>query len=309
MVTGTASYTVTIPNVAEPMVSLAISPAAAAVPHADLGQTCKPAGPRHYGNRDHGEPDQSASNHWHGHDSAGGLYFERAGRCDSQSRHRRGHRGERGHYRGYGNRIEPRWHSGDGRLHDYGYGHRRIRRDHRVRSLLFRRSQAVQAPNDNRLQYIAIAIGTTTTGATVNLTNQVAWTSSSAQIGTVGAATGLATGVGQGEATMTALYTPGGGGNVVNGTATFTVAGGTSETYTAVTILPNAQSLSVGQSSNFVALGTLGSNGLMVDVTNSPQVIKWSSQRFLHVPLWLPGNSSEILPREWLRAPTTVTAD
>jgi uncharacterized protein YjdB len=134
-------------------------------------------------------------------------------------------------------------------------------------------TQAVQAPNATA-QFIAI--GTTTTGATVNLTNQVAWSSSSAQIGTIGAATGLATGTGAGTATITALYTPGGGGNVVSGTAQFTVVGGTTEEYTAVTIIPNTQTLSVGQTNQFIALGTLGTSGLEVDVTNSPQ-IKWSS--------------------------------
>ena len=134
-------------------------------------------------------------------------------------------------------------------------------------------SQTVQSPNQTA-QFLAI--GTTTTGGTVDLTNLVAWKSSSAQIGTIGAATGLATSTGQGTATMTALYTPGGGGNVVTGNAYFTVAGGTNETYTAVTIIPNSLTVSEGQTSQFVALGTLGSTGLKVDVTNSPQ-IAWSS--------------------------------
>ena len=134
-------------------------------------------------------------------------------------------------------------------------------------------TQAVQAPNQTA-QFIAI--GTTTTGQTVNLTNQVAWSSSSAQIGTIGSATGLATGTGQGTATMTALYTPAPPASVIAGSGYFTVAGGTNEQYTAITLIPNTQTLSVGQSSQFVALATLGSNGLQVDVTNSPQ-ITWSS--------------------------------
>jgi trimeric autotransporter adhesin len=133
-------------------------------------------------------------------------------------------------------------------------------------------TQAVPAPNATA-QYIAI--GTTTNGATVNLTNQVAWSSSSAQIGTIGASTGLATGVGQGSATITALYTPV-SGNVITGTAQFAVSGGTTEEYTAVTLIPNALSLAVGQTSQFVALGTLGTSGLIVDVTDSPQ-ITWTS--------------------------------
>jgi uncharacterized protein YjdB len=134
-------------------------------------------------------------------------------------------------------------------------------------------TQGVPAPNATA-QYIAI--GTTTTGGTVNLTNSVTWSSSSAQIGTIGAATGFATGVGAGSATITALYTPAPPGNVVTGTAQFTVEGGTIEEYTAVTLIPNALTVAVGQTSQFIALGTLGSSGLVVDVTASPQ-ITWSS--------------------------------
>jgi hypothetical protein len=135
-------------------------------------------------------------------------------------------------------------------------------------------TQSVPSPNATA-QFIAI--GTTTTGATVNLTNQVAWSSSSAQIGTVGAATGLATGVAQGSATMTALYTPPGSGNVVTGIATLTVVGGTSEPINALSISPVIQSLSAtGQKGQFIALGTSGITGLQQDVTNSAQ-IKWAS--------------------------------
>jgi acyl-coenzyme A thioesterase PaaI-like protein len=138
-------------------------------------------------------------------------------------------------------------------------------------------SQAVQSPNATA-QYIAI--GTTTTGATVYLTHQVAWSSSSADIGTIstsGNSTGLATAVGQGTATLTALYTPPANGNTVTGTATFTVVGGTSEQFTALTLTPGSESLSAsGQTSQFVALAKVGTNGFQQDVTNSPQ-IKWSS--------------------------------
>jgi len=135
-------------------------------------------------------------------------------------------------------------------------------------------TQAVAAPTDTA-QFIAI--GTTTNGATTNLTSQVTWTSSSAQIATIGASTGLATGVGQGTATITALYSPSGSGSsVVTGTAQFTVSGGVTEQYTAVKIVPVSLDLSAGQTSQFVAIGTLGSSGLLVDVTSSAQ-ITWSS--------------------------------
>ncbi len=135
-------------------------------------------------------------------------------------------------------------------------------------------TQTVSSPG-NTSQFIAI--GTTGAGATVNLTNQVAWNSSSAQIATIGGATGLATAMGQGTATISALYANSSGGTVVAGTATFTVAGGTTEQYTAVTILPGSQALSAsGQTGQFIALATLGSTGLETDVTTSSQ-ITWSS--------------------------------
>jgi uncharacterized protein YjdB len=135
-------------------------------------------------------------------------------------------------------------------------------------------SQSVQAPGATA-QFIAI--GTTTGGATVDLTNQVAWTSSSVQIATVNATSGLATAVGQGSDTITALYTNPGGGSTVTGTAAFSVTAGTTEQFTAVTIIPNAEELSAsGQTGQFIALGTLGSNGLDEDVTNSSQIV-WTS--------------------------------
>lgn len=135
-------------------------------------------------------------------------------------------------------------------------------------------SQSVASPSQTS-QFIAI--GTTSSGATQNLTNLVAWSSSSTQIATVGATTGLATGVGQGTAAITALYTNSKGGTAVTGTATFTVVGGTAEQFTAVAITPSSQALSAsGQTTQLIALGTSGSTGLQADVTSSP-LIKWSS--------------------------------
>lgn len=122
-----------------------------------------------------------------------------------------------------------------------------------------------------------IAIGTTSSGATVDLTNQVVWNSSSTQIATIGVSSGLATAVGQGAATITALYINATTGTVVAGTATLNVLGGTTEKYTAVTITPASQALSAsGQTGQFIALATSGTSGLLTDVTNSAQ-IKWSS--------------------------------
>jgi uncharacterized protein YjdB len=135
-------------------------------------------------------------------------------------------------------------------------------------------TQSVSSPTQTS-QFLAI--GTTSSGATVNLTNQVAWSSSSTQIATIGATTGLATAVGQGTTTITALYSNTAGGTVVTGTATFTVVGGSTQQFTALTILPNSQALSAsGQTSQLIALGTSGTTGLQQDVTSSTQ-IKWSS--------------------------------
>jgi len=109
----------------------------------------------------------------------------------------------------------------------------------------------------------------------VNLTNVSTWTSSSAQIATINAA-GLATGVNQGTVTISALYTNA-DLTTATGTATFTVVGGASEQFTALTITPGSQSLSAtGQTGQFIALGTSGSTGLIEDVTSSP-LIQWTS--------------------------------
>jgi hypothetical protein len=133
-------------------------------------------------------------------------------------------------------------------------------------------SQVVSAPNQTS-QFLAI--GTTSTGGTQNVTGLVAWNSSSKQVATINSA-GLATGVNQGTTTITAIATNP-DNSVVTGTATFTVTGGASEPYTAVSISPGAQSLSAtGQTAQFIALATSGSTGLQQDVTNSPQVV-WTS--------------------------------
>ncbi len=117
-----------------------------------------------------------------------------------------------------------------------------------------------------------IAIGGTANGATEDLTAQVKWTSSSPQIGTV-SSVGVATAISQGTTTITALYTNS-DSSVATGTATFQVAGGTSETVTALTIYPNNQSLTQAQQTQFFVIGTLGTGGLQVDETSA---VTWSS--------------------------------
>lgn len=134
-------------------------------------------------------------------------------------------------------------------------------------------AQSVGAPNQTS-QFIAI--GTTSSGSTVDVTNQVTWNSSSPQIATV-SASGLVTGLTQGSTTITALATNA-NGTVATGTATFTVAAGASEPYTALSLNPTSIALSATgkQTGQLIALATSGSTGLNVDATNLPQVT-WSS--------------------------------
>jgi hypothetical protein len=134
-------------------------------------------------------------------------------------------------------------------------------------------SQSVPAVGDTA-QFLAI--GTTSSGATVNLSGLVSWTSSSPQVATIGAISGIATAVAQGTSTITALYTNA-DGTAATGTASFTVVAGATEAFTALSIIPNSQSVSAsGQSANFVALATSGSTNLSEDVTNAADVT-WSS--------------------------------
>src|ERR1017187_7493233 len=150
-------------------------------------------------------------------------------------------------------------------------------------------SQTVSAPTQTN-QFLAI--GTTSSGATVNLTNTVTWNSSSPQIATI-SPTGVATAVGQGTTTITALYNNTSGGTVVTGTATFTVAGGTTEKYTALTIIPGSQSLStLNETGQFIALAASGSSGLLTDVTASP-LIKWTSSAPTVAPITASGVATD----------------
>ena len=132
-------------------------------------------------------------------------------------------------------------------------------------------SQSVAASGETT-QFLAV--GTTSSGATIDLTNQVAWNSSTTAIATIGT-TGLATAVTKGTTTITAVYSK--AGTIVTGNATLTVTGGTVQQYTSVTILPSSETLtSLNQSAQFIALATSGATGFQEDVTNSPQ-IKWTS--------------------------------
>lgn len=122
-----------------------------------------------------------------------------------------------------------------------------------------------------------IAIGTTSNGATLYLTNSVAWSSSTPAVATIGGTTGLATAVGAGTTTVTALYTDATTGSVVTGVASLTVSAGASEQVTSLTMLPSSLSLTAsGQTSQLILLGVGGSTGLTTNLTSSPNVM-WSS--------------------------------
>ena len=120
-----------------------------------------------------------------------------------------------------------------------------------------------------------IAIGTTTSGATEDLTSTVTWSSSSTQVATITAG-GLATAVSKGTTTVTAIAANP-DSSVVTATATFTVTGGTAEPLTALAITPATESLSAsGQTGQLIALGTSGSSGLQSDVSSSSS-LSWTS--------------------------------
>ncbi len=149
-------------------------------------------------------------------------------------------------------------------------------------------AQSVASPGDTSQFQV---IGTTKSGTTQYLAANapgLTWSSSATSVGVFCTATsaspctasdvgpGLVTGIGQGQTTITALYTNSGDGTTAPGTATFTVTsgGGTAaSSVTALTIYPGSQSLSEDQQGNFVVIGTT-SNSTSEDLTN---VVDWAS--------------------------------
>ncbi|MGD0789607.1 MAG: Ig-like domain-containing protein [Terracidiphilus sp.] len=131
-----------------------------------------------------------------------------------------------------------------------------------------------------------LAIATTGSGTSVNLTNQsatvngktipaAAWTSSNPSVATINSATGLATAVGAGATIITAIGTNP-DGTVVTGTATYTVTGTnttSAEPLVSLAIVPATQTaLAVNQTANFIAIGTT-SLGTTVNLTNQGATI------------------------------------
>ena len=148
-----------------------------------------------------------------------------------------------------------------------------------------------------------IAIGTTASGATVDLTNATAskpyvvpnttpkqsysvqWSSSNPLVATFTPtinqvvtpnSPGVATPISAGATAITAEATNSYDGSVVTASAAYTVTiPAASEPYVSLAIVPSSQILtSIGQQANFIAIGTTGS-GTTVDLTNKGVV--WSS--------------------------------
>jgi hypothetical protein len=122
-----------------------------------------------------------------------------------------------------------------------------------------------------------VAIGTYSSGspATANLTNQALWQSSDTTIARVNA-TGLVTGVGVGQATISALATPP-GGSTVAGTSTFTVtSAGVPRALTSLTVIPGSQAVTAaGETAQYIAIGTYNSGSpATADLTNQ---VSWRS--------------------------------
>jgi small basic protein len=119
-----------------------------------------------------------------------------------------------------------------------------------------------------------IAIGTVGgTGLQVNLTSQVAWSSSSSSVATIDATTGLATAVGAGTSNITAIWTNP-DKTIVTGTAAFTVTGAAAGPLLSLSIIPNAQTMAAGQTSQLIAIGTFSTSPTSQNLTSA---VTWSS--------------------------------
>jgi uncharacterized protein YjdB len=108
-----------------------------------------------------------------------------------------------------------------------------------------------------------IATGTYSNGATANLTEEVAWTSSNASVARVNDY-GLTTGLAAGTSTITATY------GSLTASTTLTV---TAPTLQSITVTPSNASIAAGFTEQYTATGTF-SNGTTQNITSS---VTWSS--------------------------------
>lgn len=113
-----------------------------------------------------------------------------------------------------------------------------------------------------------IASGNLTGGAAQNLTTSVQWISSNVQVATITAA-GLATAVGSGTTSITALS----GGTTASGNLTVTL-NGTSSSATLQIIPTSATATFAGETTQFIVLGNLGGATTIQNLTNA---VSWSS--------------------------------
>lgn len=121
-----------------------------------------------------------------------------------------------------------------------------------------------------------IAIGTTSAGLQVNLTSTVSWTSSNTSIATINAA-GLATGVGQGTSTITAIAT-----NldktVVTASGTFTVTGVAAEPLLSLAVTPGTLTVATaGETGQFIAIGTFAPTSSTPGTRDLTSTVVWAS--------------------------------
>ena len=127
------------------------------------------------------------------------------------------------------------------------------------------------------VQFRAIATYTKGTHPTTtrDVTSEVQWSSSNAGVATIDAK-GLATAVGGGETEISASL--GGTLGVVTGAARVNVdyaSGSASHDVLSISIIPSSQSVGhVGETNQYIAIGTFNSDPVTADVTN---VVHWSS--------------------------------
>ena len=110
------------------------------------------------------------------------------------------------------------------------------------------------------------ATGTYSDGSSKDITTSVVWTSSNTTVATVGANTGMATGVGAGTSQISASF-----GSVVSSSPTLTVI--KSVTLQSIAVSPANPSISQSQNQQFTATGTY-SDGSSKNITTS---VSWAS--------------------------------
>lgn len=113
-----------------------------------------------------------------------------------------------------------------------------------------------------------IATGSLTGGISQSLTSQVQWASSNTQVASITSG-GLATAVGSGTTTITAQS----GGTIATATMTVTLTGTSSNS--SLNLIPGSATASfVGETTQFIALGNLGSGTTTQDLTSN---LTWAS--------------------------------